>query len=108
MLVYAVSLDRNQAGPYVRRADANLDRVAACVCRLIELYLEFGIAIERFRKIRLACYAVGELVQFGPGSVPQDENKIAGLRGRQREVASSGRDTDLAAVPDNFFRRETY
>src|SRR5207302_769563 len=47
----AVALDGDESGSNVGRADGDFDGVAAEISRLVELYLKFGIAIERAREV---------------------------------------------------------
>ena len=50
----ALAFDGDQSGADVRRADADLNGVAAAVGRLVELNLQLGIAFERSRQVGLA------------------------------------------------------
>ena len=47
MTEYAFALDSDEAGAHVRRADADFDGVSAQIGLLVELDLEFCIALER-------------------------------------------------------------
>ena len=103
MQVHAVALHGDQPRSHVRRAYADLNRLAARVGRLIELDLKLGIAIQRFRQIRLARHAVAELVHLRARRVPQHQHKISRLVRGQREVAAARLYADLPAVAHNLF-----
>src|SRR4029453_145926 len=74
----AFTFDSDQAGANVRRSNADFDRVAAAIRRLVELHLQFGVAFERTRQVGLAGDGVAQSIQFGARSVAQHQYEIAG------------------------------
>ena len=94
MKEHAFAFDGDEAGACIGRADADTDGVATGVGGLVELDLEFGIAVERAGDVGLARDGVTEPIEFRAGGVAQNQYEISGLLGGKREVASAGGDPD--------------
>src|SRR6185437_736974 len=80
------------------------DRVAGGVAGLIQLDLEFGVAVEGFGEIRFAGDGVMEAVELGSGGSAQNEDELAGLLGGQREIAAACGNVHLVRVADDLLQ----
>src|SRR5262245_55185213 len=97
-----VALDRDESRADVWSANADLDRVAADVHRLVQLDLEFGIALQSTRYVRLSGNAVVQPVQLGAGRIAQNKDEIARLLRRQYEIGPAGGDPHALRVANDF------
>ena len=85
MGVDAITLDGDQPGTGVGRADTELDVLANGVIGFGQAQRQFGVALQRAFDIGVAGHAVADLVEFGIGGIADLDDELARRIGLQLE-----------------------
>src|SRR5215470_1623764 len=99
---YPLALDGDESRTDIRCANADFDRVAAAVDRLVQLDLQFGIPFKRTRYIRLSRDAVAQAVQLRAGGVAQEKQEVSRFLRRQDKIAAAEGDFHALRIANDF------